>query len=68
MKNDYLIDFISLVIAKDKNVSHFFSIAYMSSRNHCLTPFLLLTRSVGPRLALLMVRFDWIVVEGNTAL
>jgi len=33
MKNAYLIDFIGLMIAKAKNISHLFSITYMASGN-----------------------------------
>src|SRR5205823_313897 len=36
MKKAYLIDFIGFMIAKAKNISHLFSMAYVNSGNRCL--------------------------------
>src|SRR4051794_28327304 len=35
MKKAYLIDFIGFMIAKAKNISHLFSMAYVDSGNRC---------------------------------
>src|SRR5437763_10361836 len=35
MKKAYLIDFIGFMIAKAKNISHLFSMAYVNSGNRC---------------------------------
>ena|SRR5436853_3498507 len=37
MKKAYLIDFIGFMIAKAKNISHLFSMAYVNSGNRCIT-------------------------------